>query len=246
MAIAPVLLTTDSDNTDHASMAPYGTASVSPTGPVLLGLSFATDESPTLEPPLPQTITGCSLTWSHVANVYYKTAGLTMRAKLALYQGLGSPTTGLISISFNFVCVGVVWTVIDVVGADPAGVFVGGQIATNSGSTPAGTDMSATLPSGTPSASGDRCFSVLAGQNAVSSWTPRTNWTELSEKASGTPSQVLESQWRSSAFEQTGSGTNGTASSWPSGIIVGEMAIAPSGGGGGPSSHVMLGLTGVG
>lgn len=246
MAIAPSSLASAADNTDHASLDPFVIPSVNPTGPVLMALTFAADESPAIEPNLPQLIQGNGLSWTLIEDVFYKHAGLNMRAKMALYTGTGSPVAETISIYFNFVCVGMAWQVIDIPGADAASPLVGGQVASLEQSTPAGTTITATLPTATPNAAGDRCFTFAAGNNAVSSFTPRASWTELSEKGSGTPSQCIETQWRSDAFEQTGSATNGTGSGFPCGIIVVEAAVASAGGGGGPGGHKELALLGVG
>lgn len=247
MAIAPTLLEASGSATDATS---YTTGSVTTTGPTLLGVAFARDETGGPEPALPSAVTSTGLTWTHVHDEYFKNTGTTVREKIALYKGIGAGGTGVITISFagsGYTCIGIDWAIIKLAGADTTDPIVGGQIAGANGTTNNGDAMSATLPSGTPNDAGDRCFAFAAGQNASNAtYTEGTNWTELAQRSSGTPSLVIQSEWRSDAFDATGSVTNTSGANFRTGIIVVEVAIQPTGGGGGPGSHVMLALTGVG
>lgn len=242
MAITVSALTVNHDNVDRTS---YSTASINPTGPCILGVSFVRDESGT-EPTLPSSVTGCGLTWTWLWDEYWKSIGTSVRYKLAVYQGVGTPSSGAVTFAFTgYTCVHCSWAVLDLVGADATSPIVGGQVNGISSDTTAGSTVTVSLASGAGNAD-DRCVSFAAGQNAVSSYTPEGTWTELGEAAGATPNQVIQAQWRSDAFDQSASVTNGTASAFRTGLIMAEIAIAGGGEPPPPTSHGELTLLGVG
>lgn len=225
MAVTAALHTNGSggSTTDTTS---YTTGSIAPAGD-RLQVAFVDASRSGAEPDTP-TLTGNGLTWVLEDAVYYKTSGNTL--KLFVFRAMGaSPSSGTVSIDFGAnTHLGCRWDFIEVDGVDTGGTNGSGAVVQSV------TNSTASLASG-----GTLSISLAAAVNPdsrpLSGWglnsnaagmTPRANWTELSEDNHSTPSQALESQWRSDAFEQTADVTNDTGIAAACGGIALEIKAA--------------------
>jgi hypothetical protein len=202
VAIGATLLTAAFDTTNTTS---YATASVSPAANSLLVL-FTSDQisAGTAPEAVP---TGLSLTWSALGTRTTNTGLFRVGAWIA--QCGASPGSGAITLTevdrgSGTTSIGTGWAVIQITGhhvADPVRQVVIPAPQESGGAT----SYTIAFP-GDPADANSRplAWFTLSGTQTV---TPRTSWTELSEVTGSLPNIVLESQWRSDAFEATASAT---------------------------------------
>lgn len=170
----------------------------------------------------PDSFTGYGLTWVRV--------GTNTTGVLAFYAALtgASPSSTAPVATWNSGATGAFIHMIEITGAyisgsvldafvqQSVGVYIveNGTAGVTSGSlTYNAADQSANRP-------------LAAFRHATSEQaTPRTNWTELTDGNYGTPAFALEVQWRSDAFETTGSATWSTSSGYVAmGVEIKEAA----------------------
>jgi hypothetical protein len=210
------------DNGTTSDSNTYTSATFTP-APVC-GLLVNTSIDNSTEPAVPSSVSSPGMTYTEVTNVYYKPSTGTSRLKIIAYIGVGSPTSGTLSINYGYTAAGNRWTVVDLGGAASASTVV--QFAVNDQALADAATLSAVLASGTPGDAGNRCLTFVGYNLSTASYTPRASWTELSDTGHGTPSMANEVQWRSDQFEQTGSVTNASGQTTRTGIITMEIKIA--------------------
>lgn len=213
MALAATLLTGNYDNVDRTS---YTTASISPAANSCLLLFYVTRHAttgPTLTPSGPSGVT-----WTAITN---QVDGIS---RLGMWRGTvsGSPGTGAVTLSIDggVTAIGCHWHIIQVTGHDTSGTIVQSPVGAT-GST--GTSSSLTFAAA--GASGNR-FLSFHFHRANEATNPRTNWSELDDRAGSTPNGGSEVQWRNDGTnETTGSASWTTSSRWQSmGVEVKNLA----------------------
>lgn len=128
-----------------------------------------------------------------------------------------APAAAPVTITFPNVAAGCSATLVRIPGTSLSSLATAkAKVNKNSGT---GSSVSVTLASaGDPA---NRPIAFIAVNKQPPAITPRANWTELLEVGHPTPSNVLQTQWRSDSFETTASG------SWTepqvSGIIATEL-----------------------
>jgi hypothetical protein len=173
-------------------------------------------------PPTTPTISGNSLTWTQIATNTVSTGGSEI-ARLTLFGANASGSaTGATTIDFSSetqeCCLASFYKADGTdVANGVAQTFV--QSPTNSGS---GSESSVTF-SAASDANNRPIYASYIDTNIVQS--PRTNWTEADDLSSSGPTNALETQYRSDAFETTGSATSAESRDWIS--IGAEIKIAP-------------------
>lgn len=220
MSIAVSVFDEGDSTTDATSFA---TNSVTPVAGNLYHLVIGATQAASASIADP-TVTGCSLTWTKIVSDPATGGG----RKLWFYRAMGSPTTGALTISFGATSVDIFWCLLECSGVDTSGsggsrAIVQSALSSISGSS--GTSQQVDLATSTPVDSLDRCIFAclhLANENS----TPRTNWTELSDRKHATLNANMEVQWRSDAFEATGSATWTTSQTRRA--IMAELRAAPT------------------
>jgi hypothetical protein len=202
VAIGATLLTAAFDNTDASS---YATASISPAANSLLVL-FTADQiaAGTAPEAVP---TGLSLTWQPLGTRTTNTGLFRVGAWIA--QCGASPGSGAITLTevdrgSGTTSIGTGWSVIQIAGHHVVAPVR--QVAIPAPQESGGATVRSMYLPGDPADSNSRpiAWFSFGGTQTV---TPRTNWSELSETITTLPGKVLESQWRSDAFEATASAT---------------------------------------
>lgn len=214
MAISVTALTSGSSTTNAS---PVATASISPAADSLLLVIVQT--TGTAQAP---SVSGLGLSWTQRAITGLPTAGTTTRKLVAITAQCGAaPGSGTLSIANGGSSpTGQAWTVLQITGHDTTTPVP--QSATNAGTSIS--TISATLGSAEVSTNSRCVFGCAQNNPTANTITPRTNWTELSEVHYGTPASGLETQWRSDAFEATGSAT--FDSTYDGGALILEIAAA--------------------
>lgn len=194
MPITATKLTDAASTTDGTT---YTTASISPVaGRVLLVLSQLAG----IGTATATTVSGLSGTWTNIGPSFrYNTNYALSAAWCSDYTG-----TGTLALTNTDSATHGLWCVIEVDGADTTSPIVSGSWSTSSpGSVSA---VTITLPS--PASSANRVFAGYGcDNNTAAQAAPRASWTELSDRGVGTPTGVLQTQWRSDAHETTASVT---------------------------------------
>lgn len=206
--------------TEAASTAntPYATASISPTaGRVLLaftqvgGIGTATAS----------TVSGLSGTWTNVGG-----SNRFISRDIAAHWCSDYTGTGTLTIDNGDAGTSGLWCVIEIDGADTSNPVVAGSFQFVS----AGSVNAVSITLNAAAGPDNRPFAAFGNDNNTSGQaTPRANWTELSDRGIGAPTQVLETQWRSDAFD-TAASVDWVAGPYTSGGIALEIAAAGAAG----------------
>ncbi len=188
LTIGATKLTSNFTDTDGLT---FVTASVSPAANRLLLLGFIFSQ-PTIADPT--SIVGNGLTWVQVGTIDLTTTGPVRR--LALYRSMGgSPSSGAITATWASNITAAVWTLIELSNVDTSGTNGSGAIvgspATVASSTTVTTQQT-TLPAFEHANNVNVSF--VGCQNAADV-TPDAQFAELSDDASATPANRLESEW---------------------------------------------------
>lgn len=215
----PVAITNLGAGGGSGGLTSYSTASVTPTGAVLLSVN-AYQSAGSVNPPAP-TISGCGLTWTQVGTtVDYDTAG-TDRSTMTAWVGTGTPTAGAITISFGATAVNrASWVIDDVTGASSTPI-VTTNVQTAIGAS--ATTLSATFPNAFGSASNAAwaCFGTQSASGTT--FTAGSGWTAVG--LSNTQSIAF-----GATEKQTPATTTTIAGSWSAaarcGLIGAEIAAA--------------------
>lgn len=215
MALVATLLTGNYDNVDRTA---YTTASISPAANSVLYLFYTTRHATTGPNMTPSGVTG--ITWTR------KTSQVDGISLIGVWEGVvgGSPGTGALTLTIDggVTAIGCEWSIIQVTGADTSAPTVQTPLGAT-GST--GTASSLTFAAA--SAAGNRFFSYhLHRANEVTN--PRTNWTELDDRAGSTPNSAHELQWRNDGTNETTASASWTTSSRWQALGV-EVKVATSG-----------------
>jgi hypothetical protein len=170
MAIAASTLTTGSGTTGTI----YNTAAVSPAAGSVVLLTVHGFIAASVQPAAP-TISGAGLTWTLVASVDTDNAG-TDRATAFLFTGIGTPSSGAITITFASSMSSVGWIVDEFTGVNTSNPVVQSNATTTaSGATSASTTLAAFADATNNAAFA--CFGVQA--SGADTFTPEAGWTAL-------------------------------------------------------------------
>lgn len=191
---------------------PYVTSSVSPTGEVLLYLQLADAASISVS-----SVTGCGLTWTQVSD---GGAWGTASYRNVVWKGVGTATSGTVTITFNTDPYTFDYFLVDVTGHSTSGMVV--QTVTNSGN---GTTASATLAAFSDANNATAAFATQNDNNGV---TPGTGFTELAERIRGPFTMSMAPEFRNDP-DTSPDATFGFSQDWF--ITAMEIAVAQVAGG---------------
>lgn len=212
MAISASLLT---DGALTTNLTSYDTASISPTAgrALLVFAQFAGIGTAT-----PSTVSGLSGTWTNVGGSFRYNTSLDMSVHwCSNYTG-----SGVLHIGNADTGAHIIWSVIEIDGANTAAPVVGGSFSTASPGSANGVTI--TLPAAANA--NNRVFAAFGCDNSTAGQAaPRASWTEFSDLGITTPTGVMETQWRSDAHETTASVT-WTGGPYASAGIAVEVAAA--------------------
>lgn len=173
MAIVITALTEGGSQHDSTS---FSTASVSPSESVVF-IAINTFENSTGQPTI-TSISGCGLTWTAVGSVDIDNSGGD-RSTTFLWKGVGTPSSGTITVTYGIAVYRSAWIVSEAAGVDSSAPIV--QVATTTANT------STATPSATLSAFADatnNAVMIAGGWQSnvnVDSCTPESGYTELGE-----------------------------------------------------------------
>ena len=165
---------------------------------------------------------GSQISLTQIATVDRGTAG---RHELWVGSAGASPPTGVTRATFSAAGTGGHVHVFDATGVDLSGGAAAAIVQSNTASQANTGTPSVSLASGAGNAD-NRCIAAF-GSAQQNTTTPRTNWTEQGETTFSAPTSLLETQYRTDSFEQTGSGSSGVGTDDWSNIIA-ELKAASS------------------
>lgn len=212
-----------------------------PTGVIICFVNTRTANSDATSPPNIPTVTGNGLTWTQIATVTYNSSSAIHRGRLTLFAADntgGTATNG--ATSFDFA--GQTQTGYGVSFFYATGVDVSGGLAAAFVQAPTNTGSTLTTLSVNLAAAGHADNRPIAGfaHSANETATERTNWTEVDDDGTSSPTTSLETQYRSDTFETTAS------ASWSSNVacagIAAELKATIAGGSVKPKTLATLGV----
>lgn len=217
MAIAATVLDSGISTTDGTSFA---TASISPAANSLL-LVFGASSGSTLAPTI--TASGLSLSWTTQKDQPFGSSTTDVR-RLAAFtaQCGGAPGSGAITLSMDATSTHAAWLVIEITGHDTSAPIP--QAVSGKDDSTSATSLPLTLAA--PVDANSRAFSWW-GSRSGAAGSPQTNWTELYDMVTSSPSMSHEGQWRSDAFDTA---ADVTFPAQRIGGIALEVAVATAGG----------------
>jgi len=172
--------------------------------------------------------TSTGATWHELAHSSYHTAGTPTRRVTLLYTLVGSNATGIININFGGNTQdGIAWSLtefdgVNTSGTDGIGALV--QSATNSGGSGA-TQVTCTLANSFSDAVNNVAFGMF-GRSGNGGITPGSGFTEIHDVTYITPSNGLETEWKTGQdLTVDASWTGGT----DCGCVAAELAVAAAG-----------------
>lgn len=187
----------------------YTTASWTPpsSGLIILFVFSAVSATTAVEP----TVSGNSLTWTKIISVVAEPSGNAQRITLFGANAAGS-SAGVTTIDFGtetqLSCTA---SFIQATGVDLSGGVAAAFVQTPTNSGAGATSGSVTL-SAAGSSNNRPVAAFMHAANEAS--TPRTNWTEADDFNGSGPTEGLETQYRSDAFETTASATWTSSANW--------------------------------
>lgn len=230
MAIAAAHLTTNFSNSDSSS---YNTASIAPSTNALVLVAVAANRGDSIDYDAP-SLSGCGLTWVEVASLRYDTAG-TGRHGVSILRGMGTPSSGAITITFGASHRCCVWSIAEFTGVDTGGSNGSAAIvqsATNKDESGTTSYASATL-----AAFGDAGNATYAavGSGGYVHMNAGTGFTELGETTATAPYLGLGTEYKLSndtspdaQWVNPGDDTTPYNTGW--GIVAVEIKAAAAGG----------------
>lgn len=210
MALALTALTSNATGVDATS---FTTAAFTPQSLSLIVAVYQAGRNGTGNQPTTPTVTGGSLTWTAIGSKWWRDSTTTQ--KVFVFAAYAAASPGSMAITFNHggnTHISAAWSVYELTGSDAAnGVaqsFV--QFVTSTGINQTGTDCPLTLAAA--GNANNRPFYAVGRSNNVLGVTPIAGWTKIHEVVSSTPSQGLETQWRSGSFNVSANATWSTSS----------------------------------
>ena len=221
MALSATLRATLNDNADATSYAfPSATYSNNK-----LYLLFLSTSHATLTAPVASAISGAGLTFTNVAQAFYSGIGVRSVEAWRCLPTSGA-TTGVVTATLT----GGTATnghgfIIEIDGMDTSGSNGSGAIVQSPTAVSASNGTSGSVTLSAFGSSDNRPFSFFAHRaNEVTTF--ETNWTELGDVNSNSPSAGSECQWRSDTTDTTATATWGTSSAWGAIAIEIKQAVA--------------------
>lgn len=217
MSLSITSLTSGADTTNTTT---YTTASISPEpGQVIIawfGASgIATD--------IANTCSGLGGTWVTQGHLY-PAAGLTTR-QLTLFTCTDYSGSGTLTFGNTDSCTNGVWSVFLVSGANTTTPIVPGSFVTNTSGASNVSTLSVTLNAAANAA--NRPIHFYCGDNNTTNFIdPKTNWTEIHDFGTTTPSLAADTAWRSGGFDTTAQGTWTDSITYFTAIMAAEVAAA--------------------
>jgi hypothetical protein len=228
MALAATVLASNFDNVDRTTTPGYTSASISPAANSLLLIcthwAALTTAATTIN------ITGLSLTWSLTV---FDADGVRSQAIHQAQCG-ASPGSGTVSMNWtagDATQAGCGWIIVQITGHNTTTPIVQSKIAGGDGTT--ATAPTATLTNAI-GAAGNRVMNFVS-HRVQEQVNPRTNWTELADVNTSSPSENLECQWRDDGTNETTFGATWTTSARYQMLAV-EIAVASAAAGGRPKT----------
>lgn len=217
MALAAANLTSGTTNTDATSV---DTASITPTANALV--TIAVDSRVASGTANQPTATGCNLTW-----VVEDTVAVTNR-RTTLFRGMGSPTTGVITIDFNSQTqTHFAWIVDEFTGCDTSGTNGSGAVVQNPTAT-SGTGTATAITLAAFGSANNMAYVVNAKNTGAAGFVPGTDFDELADVGSGASDQ-LRLQTEKKLNETAGAATWTGSTGWRCMAIEVKEAVAPGG-----------------
>jgi hypothetical protein len=211
-----------------SNLATYTTASISPVSNALLLCAVLTTLVGT--PPAP-TVSGLGLTWTTVANCFFRPSNTQYR--LDVYRALGTPTPGSVTLDYGGVAqAGATWVIDQVTGVATTGLN-GSDAVLQTAISPVPSTSVATRTIALNSAiqTGNVPWAVTAW-GVAEAGTGEAGWTVLANPFGPGPGKAVLSQWRNGTDDLSATATWTTAGY--SGAVILELG-APAAGGGGQS-----------
>lgn len=184
-------------NYNDGAGSSFSTASVSPTSNSLILLTCSARRTDSTQPVAP-TVTGNSLTWVKIAEIYFDTTS-SSRKSLFLYRALGSsPASGAVTIDYGAQTItGANWSVDEFSGIDTSGTNGSGavvQSATNKEDAGDGGQLTVTLSAFSNTA--NATFGCFCHDNTGNTWAAGSGFTKIGTSDSPTYNSV-GTEWRS-------------------------------------------------
>ena len=196
----------------------HTTASITPTGPVLLWV-----QNTRFSPATP-TVSGCGLTWTQIATRTFDTVAAP-GSRLTAFLGTGTPTTGALTITISPAPFATSWVVVNVTGAATTPLVQSKTNAVDGGSVNAWAVTLDTAPTANNAIVSGNVIVTSAPAGGVLS--PEAGWTELAEAGHPDPGVRIQAQWTLASDQSAGVSVASGTPPW-AGIAV-ELAGSFSG-----------------